>query len=161
MSGGQGNSLGGGGRAPRADRFQGACETSATLTNMAPSFLSGCFSTPFCCSFPGSSPASFSFPGLPALVLRVCHCYHSLLSSTRPVDPEPPGLVAVEEWQEPVMAVVAPRLGAVLVCDSCLGSAMGIEGLEPVDSQSGPKRISQEAGADDGVRRENQECDLQ
>ncbi|EPQ18536.1 hypothetical protein D623_10012953 [Myotis brandtii] len=42
------------------------------------------------------------------------------------------------------MAVVAPRHGAVLLCDSRAGSAMGIEGLEPVDSQSGPKRKLQE-----------------
>lgn len=55
------------------------------------------------------------------------------------------------------MAVAAPGQGSVPVCDSHLGSAMGIEGLEPVGSQSGPRRISQEAGADDGVRRENQD----
>lgn len=36
----------------------------------------------FFCPFPGSSPASSSRPGLPALVLGVCHCY--LLSSTLP-----------------------------------------------------------------------------
>lgn len=45
-----------------------------------------------------------------------------------------------------------PEAVALLACYSPLGSAMGMEGLEPVHFQKGFNRASQEGGADGGRR---------
>ena len=64
-----------------------------------------------------------------------------------------PGVSAGQDrWEPgcPVLALVALRQRLSWLVTVPLVSAMAIEGPDPMDGQQGPKRVSQEAGADGG-----------